>query len=64
LLLFSNPDANKDDEMGGYVAHMGSKGMPAEFWWGNIKERDHLVDLGVEGRIILKCSVKKYDRMT
>jgi hypothetical protein len=43
---------------------MGGKGMRAEFWWGNIKERDHLVDLGVEGRIILHRYVKQYDRMT
>jgi hypothetical protein len=50
--------------MGGHVAHMGREGMRAEFWLGNTKERDHLVDLDVEGRIILKWSVKKYDRMT
>ena len=50
--------------MGGQVAHMGRKGMRAEFWWRNIKERDHLVDLGLEGRIILICSVKKYDTTT
>jgi len=24
------------------------------FWWGTLKERDHLYDLGVDGRIILK----------
>jgi hypothetical protein len=24
------------------------------FWWGNLKERDHLENLGVEWRIILR----------
>ena len=26
-----------------------------EFWWGNLRERDHLELLGTDGRIILKC---------
>jgi hypothetical protein len=24
------------------------------FWWGNLRERDHLEDLGIDGRIILE----------
>jgi hypothetical protein len=26
----------------------------AGFWWGNLKERAHLGDPGLDGRIILK----------
>jgi hypothetical protein len=24
-------------------------------WWGNPREREHLEDLGLDGRILLKC---------
>ena len=30
-------------------------------WWGNLRERDHLKDLGVDGRIILIQIFKKWD---
>jgi hypothetical protein len=32
-----------------------------KFWTLNLKERDHLKDLGVDGRIILKYILKKLD---
>jgi hypothetical protein len=32
-----------------------------EFWWGELRERDQLEDLGIEG-IILKWIFKKWDR--
>jgi len=31
------------------------------FWWGNLMERDHLGDPGVDGRIILRWIFRKWD---
>jgi hypothetical protein len=31
------------------------------FWWGNLKERDHLEDLDVEIKIILKLIFQQWD---
>jgi hypothetical protein len=28
------------------------------FWWGNVRGRDHLENLGVDVRIIIKCIFK------
>jgi hypothetical protein len=30
-----------------------------EFWWGNFRERDHLGDPGVDGKIILRWIFRK-----
>jgi hypothetical protein len=30
------------------------------FWWGDVREGDHLEDLGVDVRIILKRIFKKW----
>jgi hypothetical protein len=32
-----------------------------EFWWGNLKKRDHLGNPGVDGRIILRWILRVWD---
>ena len=32
-----------------------------EFWWGNLRERDRLEDLGVDGKTILRWIFRKWD---
>ena len=36
------------------VALMGDREVHTAFWWGGVMERDHLEDIGVDGKIILK----------
>ena len=38
----------------GHAARMGRGEGYTGFWWGNLRERDHLGDPGVDGRIILR----------
>jgi hypothetical protein len=42
----------------GHTASVGRK-IHAGFWWGNLKERDYLEDLDVDGKIILKRMLEK-----
>jgi hypothetical protein len=30
------------------------------FWWENLRKRDHMVDQGVDGRIILRRIFRKW----
>ena len=35
--------------------------MNTRFWCGNLREREHLEDLGIDGKIILRWIFRKYD---
>jgi hypothetical protein len=47
--------------MGGACSAYWREEAYTEFWWGNLRERNHLGDLDVDGRIILRRIFKKWD---
>ena len=55
-----------------HVASKGREEVYTWFWWGNLRERDHLDGPGVDGRIILRwifaaapvCSMTHFCRMS
>ena len=47
--------------LAGHVARIGKGETYTGFWWGNLRERDHLEDPGADGRIILRWIFRKWD---
>ena len=45
----------------GHVACWGRGKAYTRFWWGNLGERDHLGDPGIDGRTILKWMFRLWD---
>jgi len=43
----------------GHVACMGREEVYSGFWWGNLRERDHVEDPGIDGRITLRWIFRK-----
>jgi len=46
--------------MGGQVACMGRREVYTGFGWGNMRERDHLGDSGVDVGVILRWIFRKW----
>ena len=46
-------------EMGGVCSKCGTGRVPIGLWWGDLMERCHLEDIGVDGRGTLKWIFKK-----
>jgi len=47
--------------MGGTCSTYGGEEVYTGFWWGNLWERDHLEEPGVDGLIILRWIFRKCD---
>ena len=45
----------------GHVARMGRGEACTVFWWGNLRERDNLEDLSVDGIVILIWIFRQWD---
>ena len=59
--LYSSPNfvpviKSRSMRWAGHVVRMGERK-----WWGNVREKDHLGDPSVHGRIILRWIFRKWD---
>ena len=55
-------DQIEKNEMGKAYSTYGWTGeVYTRFWWANMRERDHLEDPGVDGRVILRLIFRNWD---
>jgi len=59
---YCSGDKIKKYEMGGACSAYGGRAEAyTAFWWGNLSERVHLGDPGVDGRMTLRWIFRKWD---
>ena len=51
---------SREMRLAGHVARMGSREAYTGFWWESLRERDHLGDPSIDGRIILRWDFRKW----
>jgi hypothetical protein len=62
LTQYCAGDKIEKNEIGGaFSVDGGGENRVQGFLWGNLRERDHWGDLGVDGRIILRWIIRKWD---
>jgi hypothetical protein len=49
--------------MGGKCSAYGGEETCTQFWWGTMREREHLGIPGVNGNLILKLIFRKWDEV-
>ena len=59
--LYYSDDQIENREMVGGLTVRSRGEVHTVFWWGNLSERDHLEDLGVDGRIILRWIIRTWE---
>jgi len=61
LTQYCSGDKIEKNEMGGACSAYGERRGVYRVWWGNMKERNHWENPGVDGRIILRWIFRKWN---
>jgi hypothetical protein len=62
LTQYCSGDKFENNEMDGACSAYGREERRIQgFWWRNLREREHLGEPGIDGRIILRCIFRKWD---